>query len=67
MSTKKKGQFSDQGIGENMTLLNNILRRNANWVGHFMRRNYLIYATIEGLMMGVKGIGRRRRTQLLND
>jgi hypothetical protein len=27
-------------IGEKRTLLNNILRRKANWLGHILRRNY---------------------------
>ena len=26
-------------IGEKMTLLNNIISRKANWIGHILRRN----------------------------
>jgi hypothetical protein len=54
-------------IGEK-TLLNtcNILCRKANWIGHILRRNYLLHDAIEGQMKEVKGIG-RRRTQLLDD
>ena len=51
-------------IGEKRTLLNNILRRKANWIGHILRRNCLLY---EGQMTEVKGVGRRRRTQLYDD
>ena len=55
-------------IGEKRALLNNILRRKANWIGHILRRNCLLHDDIEGQMMEVKGVGRRRRrTQLLND
>ena len=49
-----------------MTLLNNIVRRKANWIGHILRRNYLLHDAIEGQMTEVKGVG-RRRTQLLDD
>ena len=53
---------------EKRTLLNNILRRKANWIGHIMRTNCLLHDAIEGQMTEVKGIGRRRRrTQLLDD
>ena len=47
-------------IGEKRTLINNILRRKANWIGHILRRNCLLYDAIEGQMMDVKGIRRRR-------
>ena len=53
-------------IGEKRTLLNNVLRRKANWIGHFLRRNCLLDDTIEGQLQVVKGVG-RRRTQLLDD
>ena len=53
-------------IGEKRTLLNNILRRKANWIGHILRRNCLLHDAIEGQMTEVKGVG-RRRTQLLDD
>ena len=53
-------------IGEKRTLINNILRRKANWIGHILRRNCLLHDAIEGQMMEVKGLG-RRRTQLLDD
>ena len=55
-------------IGEKRTLLNNILRRKANWIGHILRRNYLRHDAIEGQKMEVKGEKRRRRrAQLLDD
>ena len=47
-------------IREKRTLLNNILHRKANWIGHILRRNCLLQMT------EVKGVG-RRRTQLLDD
>ena len=53
-------------IGEKRTLLNNILRRKANWIGHVLRRNCLLHDAIKGQMTEVKKVG-RRRTQLLDD
>ena len=53
-------------IGEKRTLLNNILRRNVNCIGHILRRNYLLHDAIEGQMTQAKGVG-RRRTQLLEN
>ena len=53
-------------IGEKRTLVNNILRRKVNWVGHILNRNCLLHVAIEGHMTEVKGLG-RRRTQLLDD
>ena len=53
-------------VGEKSTLLNNILRRKANWIGHILRRNGLLHDAIEGQMTEVKVVG-RIRTQLLDD
>ena len=50
-------------IGENRTLLNNTLHRKSNWIGHILR-NCLLHYTIEGKIMGLKGVG--RRTQFLD-
>ena len=47
-------------IGEKKTLLNNILRRKANWFGHILRRNYLLHDAIEEHMTELKGVERRR-------
>ena len=48
-------------------LLNNILHRKANWIDHILRRNRLLHNAIEGQVTEVKGVGRRRRTQLFDD
>ena len=50
-------------IAEKRRLLNNILRRKANYIGHILRRNCLLYDPIKGQTTEVKGIG-IRRTQL---
>ena len=55
-----------EGIGERRILLNNILPRKANWIGHILRRNCLLHDATEGQMTEEKGVG-RRRTQLLDD
>ena len=52
-------------MGEKRAFLNNILRRKANWIGHILRRNSLLYDAIEGQMTEMKGVG--RRTQHLHD
>ena len=39
--------------------MNNILCRNANWIGHILRRNDFLYDTIER-ELEVEGVGRRR-------
>jgi hypothetical protein len=54
-------------IGKKRTLPNNILRRKVNWICHILRRNCLLHDTIEGEMTEVKGVGRRRRIELLDD
>ena len=53
-------------LGNKRALLNNILRRNANWIGHILRINCLLHDAIKEQMTEVKGVG-RRRTQLLDD
>ena len=53
-------------IGEERTLLHNILRRKANLIGHILRRKCLLHDAIEGQMTEVNGV-RRKRTQLLDD
>ena len=46
-------------IVEKRTLLNNIIRRKVNWIGHILRRNCLLNDAIEGQMTEVKAVGRR--------
>ena len=53
-------------IGEQRTLLNSILSREANWIGHVVRRNCLLHDAIEGQITEVKGV-ETRGTQLLCD
>ena len=45
-------------IGKIRTLLNNILRRKANWIGHCLKKDCLLHDAIEGQMTEVKGVGR---------
>ena len=52
-------------IGLKRSLLNNILRRKANWIGHSLRRNCLLHDDIEGQM--TEGRVKRSKTQLLID
>ena len=52
--------------GEKRTLLNNVLRRKTNWIGHILGINCLHHEATEGQMTEEKGLG-RRRTQHLDD
>jgi hypothetical protein len=45
--------------GEKRLLLNNILHRKANWVGHILKINFLLYDVIEGQMTEMKRVGKR--------
>ena len=51
-------------VVEKRKLLNHILRCKPNWIGHILRRIYLLYDVIEGQMSEVERVG---RTQLLDD
>jgi ribosomal 50S subunit-associated protein YjgA (DUF615 family) len=53
-------------VKEERNILHTIRRRNANWIGHILRRNYLLKHIIEGKINGIKRRGRRRK-QLLDD
>ena len=60
-------------MGGKRTMLNNILCRKANWIGHIVRINCLYNAT-EGQMTEMKGVGiilddlrNRRRYWLLKE
>jgi hypothetical protein len=50
---------------ENKTLLNNILHKNANWIGHIIGRHSLHHYVTGGQMPEVRGVA--RRIQLLDD
>ena len=53
-------------IGEKRTLVNKILCRKPKWIGHILRRVYLLRDAIEGQITEVKVVG-RRRTQDFDD
>ena len=66
-------------IGEKRMLLNDILRRKTNWIGHILKINIFIHDVVEGQITEENGVGkgrrkrrkrrkrRRKRTQLLDD
>ena len=64
-SKKVTNEQVPERIGKKRTLLNNILRRKANRIGHILKINCLLHDTIEGQMTEVKGV--ERITQLLDD
>ena len=57
MSEKVTNEQVLDRIGEKRTLINNILRRKANCIGHILRINCLLRDAIEGQMTEVKGVG----------
>jgi hypothetical protein len=57
-------------VKEEKNILHTIKRRNANWIGHILRRNCLLKHVIEGKLEGrieMTERRRRRRKQLLDN
>jgi hypothetical protein len=57
-------------VKEQRTILHEICKRKANWIGHILRRNCLLQRVIEGKIKdGIEVTGRRgrRRRKLLDD
>jgi hypothetical protein len=57
-------------VKEQRNILHEISKRKANWIGHLLRRNYLLQQVIEGKINGgveVTGRRERRRRKLLDD
>jgi hypothetical protein len=46
---------------EERNIPHTIKRRKANWIGHILRRNFLIKHVIEGKKKGTERRGRKRR------
>jgi hypothetical protein len=52
------------GVEEERNILQTIKIRKANWIGHILRRNYLVKHVIEGKIEGrVEMTGRRGRRE----
>ena len=57
-------------VNEQRNILHEIRKREANWIGHILRRNFLLQQVIEGKIKGqieVKRRRGRRRKKLLDD
>jgi hypothetical protein len=57
-------------VKEQRNILHEVSKRKANWIGHILRKNYLLQHVIEGNMKGgIEMTGRRgrRRRKLLDD
>ena len=57
-------------VNEQRNILHEIRKRNANWIGHILRRNCLPKQVIEGKIKGEMEVTRRRgrrRKKLLDD
>ena len=57
-------------VNEQRNILHEIRKRNSNWIGHILRRNYRLQQVIEGKVKGQIEVTRRqgrRRKKLLDD
>ena len=57
-------------VNEQRNILHEIRKRKANWIGHILRRNYLLKQVIEGKIKGEMEVTKRRgrrRKKLLDD
>jgi hypothetical protein len=57
-------------VKEQRNILHDVSKRQANWIGHILRRNCLLQQVIEGNIkeeIGVTGRRGRRRRKLLDD
>ena len=56
-------------VNEQRNILHEIRKRKANWIGHILRRNCLLWQVIEGKIKGQIEVTRRwrRRKKLLDD
>jgi hypothetical protein len=57
-------------VSEQRNILHEIRKRKANWIGHILRRNFLLKEVIEGKIKGRIEVTRRRgkrRKKLLDD
>ena len=54
-------------LGEGDQTHSYVIFSKANWIGRILRRNCLLHDAIEGQITEVKWVGRRRRTQLLDN
>ena len=57
-------------VKEQRNILHEISKRKANWIGHILRRNYLLQRVIEGkIKRWIEVTGRRgsRRRELLDE
>ena len=57
-------------VNEQRNILQEIRKRKAKWIGHILRRNYLLQQVIEGKIKGEMEVTRRRgrrRRKLLDD
>ena len=57
-------------VNEQRNILHEIRKRRTNWIGHILRRNWLLKQVIEGKIKGEMEVTRRRerrRRKLLDD
>ena len=63
-TAKKTNEEVLQVVDEERTLVNTIVKRKKNWIGHILRHDGLLREVIEGKMEGKKPRGRPRMGML---
>ena len=53
-------------VGEGRIMLELIRKRKRNWLGHWLRRYYLLKIALEGMVKGKKLRGKRRYQIMIN-
>jgi hypothetical protein len=64
------GEIKKYYVKEERNILHTVKRRKANWIGHILRRNWILNDVIKGKVEGkieVTGRRERKRKQLLGD
>ena len=62
----KKNVVVLERVGEGRIMLELITKRKRNWLGHWLRRNYILKDALEGMVSGKKVRGRRRYQMIDN-
>ena len=61
---KKTNEEVFEAINEKRSILNTIIRRKKNWIGHILRGESMVKTIIEGRFLGKRGRGKPRKGML---
>ena len=63
---KIKNAIVLERVGDGRIMLELLRKRKRNWLGHWLRRNWLLKDALEGMVNGKKARGRRRHHMIDN-